>query len=692
MQTSLSPQSTEPDPYIWLEDPRDERAIQWAAARSGAAQSALQSMTEYEQILQKLKKLNGVSDPVPDYHFLPGHLLRVSRNEQSPHGVLSVAPVGSGRLGGWVDVLNMETLRREESTPWELRLGATTLTSAPGSGHVLLPLSPDGGDTTVLREFNPLSGTFIADGFRLPAGRNNAVWLTSDVVLVQHTVDGAPVLPTGWPKEVHLWRRGTQLADANVVFSAEDDDALILLGAVDDGEGTAGIVECWRNYSTVDTFLISSDSDVVRSAELPRRRKMILPAPVAGPFLIGVATEEGTCGGISFGAESVLAYDTRASSTAKSRLHVVFVPEHDEYLADTNSGIASNTSSVSMVFSKYSRDRVHTSHWDGTTWHVTRGDEQEPGTSTGFKASDTRGEARVIETAGFTQPAMVVLQGAGAEDENLYSESPVIDLSNLHVQQRRASSPDGTEVDYYLIGPTEVEGPTPTLFTGYGAFGITVRPSYFGWEVGGSSLALWFDRGGSLAIPAVRGGGEKGTVWHRAAMREGRQRSYDDFAAAIEDLQHSGYTTPDHTGVFGMSNGGLLAAVIGTQRPDLVGAVVSDVPLTDMIRLRHMGMGAAWLEEYGDADDPTMNAVLSGYSPYQAIQDGGDYPPFLVTVATSDDRVGPGHARKLAARLEEAGATVLFLEDQHGGHGVSDALTNPELMAARMTFLVAELM
>lgn len=691
MHTSPSPQRTEADRFRWLEDPKDERALQWASSHSDEAHAALQSLPEYEQILRDLKRLNGVSDPVPEYVFLPGLLLRVSRNEKSPHGVLSVAAVESGRLGAWVDVLDMEILRREENTAWELRLVGLPLTSAPGLGHVLLPLSPDGGDTTVLREFDPRSGTFVADGFGLPAGRNQAVWLTSDVILVQHTLDGAPTLPTGWPKAVHLWRRGTPLADAKIVFSADDGDALMTLGTVDNGEATVGIVDCWRDYSTADTFLISADGDV-QSTTLPRRRKMTIGMPTVGPFLLGVATEDSTCADVSFVAESVIAYDTRTASAAKTQLHIVFAPEQDEYLADTHSGIASNASSVTLVFSKNLKERVHTSRWDGTAWQVTRGQDREPGTTIGFKASDARGDARVIETAGFTHPAHTVLQCDGTEEKTLHSQTPLMDPSKLHVQVRRTTSPDGTEVDYYLVGPREAKGTTPTLFTGYGAFGTTFRPSYFGWEVGGTSLALWFDRGGALALPGVRGGGERGTAWHRAAMREGRQRSYDDFAAAIEDLQRTGYTTPDHTGIFGMSNGGLLSAVIGTQRPDLVAAVVSDVPLTDMLRLRHMGMGAAWLEEYGDADDPRMNAVLRKYSPYQVITDGEDYPPFLVTVATSDDRVGPGHARKLAARLEEAGTPVLFLEDQNGGHGVSDPLTNPELMAARMTFLVAEIM
>lgn len=205
-------------------------------------------------------------------------------------------------------------------------------------------------------------------------------------------------------------------------------------------------------------------------------------------------------------------------------------------------------------------------------------------------------------------------------------------------------------------------------------------------------MKLWFDRGGSVMIPAARGGGERGEAWHQAAMREHRQNSYDDFIAAIQQLIQSGYTTPSRIGIFGMSNGGLLTAVLGTERPDLFGAVVSDVPLTDLIRLKYMGMGAAWLDEYGDAADPAMAKVLESYSPLQNVRAGVTYPPFFITTSTSDDRVGPGHARKFAARLESVGANVYFYEDNEGGHGVSDAFRNPELMALRMTFLISNLM
>jgi prolyl oligopeptidase len=210
--------------------------------------------------------------------------------------------------------------------------------------------------------------------------------------------------------------------------------------------------------------------------------------------------------------------------------------------------------------------------------------------------------------------------------------------------------------------------------------------------VGGPALKLWLERGGALALPIIRGGGERGEAWHRAAMREKRQVSYDDFLAVAQALETSGFTSPQHLGVFGSSNGGLLSATVAVERPDLFGAIVSDVPLIDMLRYPTMGMGGAWMDEYGDPSSSMMHEVLLRYSPFHNIKSGTTYPPFFITVSTEDNRVGPGHARKLAARLEQVGAKAYYFEDSEGGHGVNDALQRPELMALRMTFLIDRLM
>jgi erythromycin esterase len=246
-----------------------------------------------------------------------------------------------------------------------------------------------------------------------------------------------------------------------------------------------------------------------------------------------------------------------------------------------------------------------------------------------------------------------------------------------------------------LIVPKQRRGPVPTLMTGYGAFGISLSPAYpttaTGQFYGGATLQRWLERGGAFVVPAIRGGGERGDAWHRAAMSENRQRSYDDFVAVASDLVRLGITDHKHLGVFGTSNGGLLAAVVGLQRPDLFSAVVADAPLTDMLRFTEMGAGGAWTAEYGDPKEPRAREWLARYSPLHNVRSGVEYPPFFISVASTDNTVGPGHARKLAKRLADVNAKVFYLEAEAGGHDVSDPLLRPEMMAMRATFLFDQL-
>ena len=287
------------------------------------------------------------------------------------------------------------------------------------------------------------------------------------------------------------------------------------------------------------------------------------------------------------------------------------------------------------------------------------------------------------------------LERASGEELVLYSEPPAFSASDFEVHLNSVHSKDGTLINYYVLSPNRTSSTpkvTPVLITGYGAFGVSFELSYLDPSLGGLSLVPWLKNGGALVIPLSRGGSERGEEWHQAAIREKRQRSYDDFIAVAEKLISDGITTSEQLGFFGLSNRGLLSAVMGTQRPDLFKAIVSDVPLADMIRYPLIGMGQAWVNEYRDPKDPQMAKILLSYSPFHNIRPDVQYPSFLVTVFTKDDQVGPSHARKLIARLKQAGAQPLFQEDQDGRHGVSDFLKNTDLLSKRMAFFFDKLM
>jgi CHASE1-domain containing sensor protein/acetyl esterase/lipase len=259
----------------------------------------------------------------------------------------------------------------------------------------------------------------------------------------------------------------------------------------------------------------------------------------------------------------------------------------------------------------------------------------------------------------------------------------------LAVAQHEATSKDGTKIPYFVVMREDAkrDGNTPTLLYGYGGFEIPMTPSYSG-TIG----AGWLEWGGAFVLANLRGGGEFGPEWHKAAQREGHQRSFDDFIAVAEDLVKRGITTPRHLGIMGGSNGGLLVGATFVQRPDLFRAVVCQVPLLDMKRYSHLLAGASWMGEYGDPDKPEDWAFISKYSPYQNVRKDAKYPRVLFTTTTRDDRVHPGHARKMVAKMKAQGHDVLYFEDVEGGHGAGSTPAQQAYMwSLTYTFLRNEL-
>ncbi len=680
------------DPYQWLEAPQETRALEWAKKETQDSQARIGKMPGHDEIEAELKALLAAGDPPPEYQLMGSVALRFQRSVAHPHGVLSVGKRGDdGVPTDWRDVLDVDALRKAEGTAYELHFGGTPNCAPPDYTRCIFSLSPQGGDEVELREFDLTAGAFVQDGFRTPASRSFVTWLDSDRLLIEHSIGDAPKLPTGWPASVAIWTRGTPLADAKIVYSAQPTDALMSLSAAGEGQNRVGIITRVIDYSTFEHILVRGDGRIEKAA-IPSKLKMSL-GTVGGGKLFAQLAEPATINGRAYPAESVVAYDTNAAVPGDKRLSLVYTPGDGDFLSDPYGGMAPGRSTLKMLLTKRGVQRIATATATADGWKIAEAVPEPVGTSVTFVGVDPASDVAIMKRAGYLMPNRLELVGGPKGPATLYSEKPVFDASRFVVELKTAASKDGTLVDYYLLRPRDLVSPgkTPLLMTGYGAFGISLSPEYLGYSVGGKSLVPWLSRGGAFALPLIRGGGDRGAAWHHAAIREKRQNSYDDFAAVTEDLIASGLTSPKHIGVFGSSNGGLLAAVMGTQRPDLYGAIVSDVPLTDLVRMPFMGMGAAWVNEYGDPNDPAMRKVLDSYSPYQNVVAGKVYPPFLVSVATSDNRVGPGHARKLAAKLKDAGATVYYLEDQEGGHGVSDPLSRPEMMADRMTFLFTTL-
>ncbi|TWT20594.1 prolyl oligopeptidase family serine peptidase [Luteimonas wenzhouensis] len=679
------------DPLLWLEDPHGAEALEWARAATERTRRALGAGPNQAAIGRELETLLQAAPTEPDVHVLGMRALRLQRDAAHPYGLLQVATLDdAGRPGDWRTVLDVAELREREGIPFELQ--AYELDSAcraPDYGRCLLRLSPAGGDEVELREFDLARGSFVEDGFRVPKSRAFAHWLDADTVLVMHTLDGAPTTLPGWPATARVWKRGEPLSSATVVFEGQPSDALLNATVVGTGDGARAVITRAIDYSTFETWLVGADGER-QALPFPQAIKGFGLSTVMDRYVVVQLAADADVEGKAYPAETLLAYDT--AKTEGDRVSVVYQPGAGEFVDTAFGGVVGTGRGLALVADRHLAQRVVEVEAGEDGWRARDVFEATPGDTISLRAAGGR-DGFVMALSGFLTPRSQVLVDDSGAQVPLARDPEIIDASGFTTELGSATSKDGTSIDYFLLRPKQVvEGAQPLLMTGYGAFGISFRPGYFDPSVGGPALKLWLDRGGALAIPAIRGGGERGAQWHESVIREKRQTSYDDFIAVVEHLVATGFTRPERIGIFGMSNGGLLTATLGTQRPDLFNAVVSDVPLTDLIRMRHMGMGAAWMNEYGNPDVPEQAAAMLAYSPYQNVRSGTRYPPFLVTISTEDNRVGPGHARKFAHRLEEVGAPVFFYEDEEGGHGVSDALRNPELMALRMGFLIDRLM
>lgn len=629
--------------------------------------------------------------------MIAGQLFRLQKNATHEHGVLELGERGSdGSVNRWRKVVDIGELGRAEGKEWEFAIhnvGSQVL--GEDGSRMLISLVDAGSDNFEYREIDVETGEVVADGFNTDPGLTTVGWLDLDHILIVQSLTGGPETIGGYPATAYIWERGTPLEEATPVHSIPTTDAAYMAAnfGTSDG-GHRGLLRRYIDFSHLAHYLVSLDG-TVEEVMMPTTIAATAVDLQAGRHLIVVLTEPWTFNGTEYPVDTVLAYDMEATGEpAESRITIVYVLEENEFNPGTVlGGLRGSQSRVYLTTTLEGRERRLVLEYDSPSWRLVQTTPIEDGLHAVVVASGRYTNEVVVSESGYLQPPKFWLESGGDEPTQhmIHQQAAAFNSDGFAATKGVATSKDGTVIDYLLVAPVDSsypDGELPVLMTGYGGFGMSVITGYLTSWVGGVSIVPWFEAGGALVIAYIRGGGERGSAWHQAAMRENRQLSYDDFIAVAEKLVADGLTAPAHLGVFGMSHGGLLAAVMGTQRPDLFSAVVADVPITDMLRFPLI-TGANGINEYGDPSDPAMAAILRAYSPFHNIDKGVDYPPFFATVSTNDYRVGAGHARKLIARLKEVGQTDAFLfEASSGGHLVSDPLREPALLARRMAFFL----
>lgn len=644
------------DPYQWLEDVTGDKPLEWVRAQNAKTDAALAASAGFKAMEAGIREVLDSDAKIPGVQKIGDYYYNFWKDRDHERGIWRRTTLEEYRKAdpAWETVLDLDALNRAEGENWVWH-GADCL--RPAYERCLIALSRGGADADVTREFDLASKTWVEDGFFRPEAKGALGWIDRDTVYVYTDFGPGSQTESGYPRVVKRWTRGTPMESATVVYEGRADD-MYIAAIHDDTPGfERSFVSRTLAFYNDELYLVGKDGrlskvDAPNSANKSVKRQ----------WLTLELREPWTVGGQTYAAGSLLAADFDQFMAGKRQFDVLFEPTENSSLASftwTRSHLVLN-----VLEDVKNRLSVLTPGEGG--W--TRGNfvgAPSFGTLDVSAVDADASDAVWLTATDYLTPTTLSLAEIGKAPERLKAMPAFFDSSKDVIEQHFATSKDGTRVPYFLVRPKGLvaDGSTPTLLYGYGGFEISLTPGYSG----GLGRA-WLERGGVYAVANIRGGGEYGPRWHQAALKANRHRAYEDMAAVARDLVTRGITSPAHLGVQGGSNGGLLTGNMLTQYPELFGAVVVQVPLLDMKRYNKLLAGASWMAEYGNPDTADWEFIKT-FSPYHLFDANKDYPPVIFLTSTRDDRVHPGHARKMAAKMIAAGKDVTYYENVEGGHG-----------------------
>ena len=676
------------DPWRWLEDVSGEAPLAWVKERNARTVGTYADADGFAAARDRFKAILDSDHRIPHVTKRGDAWYNFWRDAEHPRGLWRRTTLDEYRKASptWETVLDVDALAEAEGENWVFQ-GAQC--RRPDFRRCLLLLSRGGADAAVVREFDLVEKAFVEGGFFLPEAKSGVNWAGPDTLFVGTDFGPGSMTESGYPRIARVWQRGTPLDDAPVVFEGAVEDVSVTAYA-DLGEFPREFVrraiDFWNSETYVRRDGVLARIDAPTSANVSVFRERL--------FLR--LTEDWNTGSETHAGGSLLVADLERFLAGDRTWETLFAPTPTVSLADFS--LTRHHVVLTLLDNVAYRMEVLTPGEDG--WRrrpLAGGDAYD---SAHAEAVDREsGDDYLLHIQGYLTPPTLahgILGGAeggeGGTTEGAAMEVParvlkstpaLFDAGGLGVTQHFATSRDGTRIPYFEVRRSGAEGPGPTLLYGYGGFEVPMTPGYQALTGAG-----WLEAGGTYVVANIRGGGEFGPGWHRAALKENRPLAYEDFEAVAEDLIRRDVATPRQLGIMGGSNGGLLMGNMLTRRPDLFGAVVAQVPLFDMRRYHELLAGASWMAEYGDPDLAEEWAFIRGFSPYHNVDAGAEYPPVLVTTSTRDDRVHPGHARKMVAKLEAMGHEVAYYENVEGGHaGAADNAQSAFMWALAYEFL-----
>lgn len=671
------------DPHQWLEGVEDPKALEWVRAQNARTEAELASTPEFRQLEAELLTIYDSDERIPSIYKMGDWYYNFWRDKQNPRGVWRRTTLEEYRKPQpkWETVLDLDALNRAEGLTGDRQWvwhGAECL--RPDYTRCLVALSRGGADADVTREFDLTTKRFVEGGFHRPEAKGALRWIDRDTVYVFTDFGEGSLTESGYPRVVKRWKRGTPIESAEVVYEGRADDMYISAFRDHTPGFERDFVSRTIAFYNDELYLVRPDGSLAKVDAPNSANKFVFRE-----WLALELREPWTVGGRTYAAGSLLAADFDGFMAGSREFDVLFEPTGTTSLAGVT--VTRNHVVINVLDDVKSRIHVLTPGQDGWSRRPLAG-LPEFGTIGVSAVDGDESDALWITVTDYLTPTTLMLGDAGENagpPEVLKKQPEFFDASRHVVEQHFATSKDGTRVPYFLVRPKDLpfDGTTPTLLYGYGGFEIPMVPGYSGGIGKG-----WLEKGGVYVVANIRGGGEYGPRWHQAALKQNRHRAYEDFAAVAQDLIARRITSPKHLGIRGGSNGGLLTGNMLTQYPELFGAVVIQVPLLDMKRYNKLLAGASWMAEYGNPDIPEEWEFIRTFSPYHLFDPAKDYPPTILLTSTRDDRVHPGHARKMYAKMLEAGKDVLYYENIEGGHGgASDNRQAAHMDALYLTFL-----
>jgi len=694
--------ATTDDPYLWLEEIKGEQVDAWIDEQNAATVARLSADPRFEALKGQFRTIFESDDRLPDFNEQVQHrgqIYELQPNAKHPRGQIVRTSLESYAEGApfWEPLINVDEIAASEGANWYV--SPLQMKFSPSGKHVVVPFSDGGSDAVALREYDLENQRFVEGGFEAPVRRHHVEWLDDDTLLVATPLDESDRTLAFYPRHVRKWVRGTALEDAPILASVDPGFMMSTPMMFHTGTQRIPMLMKMESFDSNEVFAVAENDSLIK-LDLP------LGATAAFGSIAGVGDEavillekDWVVGDETFAAGSRVAVNIprliAQGGKADGTVQLVYQPAVNESLAALLGGftVSSDAVYLNVLSDVKSRIKRFEPQPDGS-WAMTDVQLPDDGAAALPMGADPYSESFLVRFENFLTPPSLSVLKDGTELQTIKQVKANTDLSRFVTEQFFATAADGTQIPYFVTRSKDnpMDGSSPVLMYAYGGFGIPVTQSYELPYIG-PTHEIWLERGGVFVLANPRGGGEYGPAWHAAGRGVKRQTVYDDIYAVSEDIIKRGFSAPGKFGFIGGSNGGLTAGVVATQRPDLFGASVVLVPLLDMARFHKLLAGASWMVEYGNPEDPVQGPPLLAYSPYQNVQTGQAYPEMFFLTSTQDDRVHPGHARKMAKKMMDMGYPALFYEAREGGHAMAVNNEGKAFNAAMQTvYLLQQLM